>query len=87
MEKHIVEEDSLIDNERRNEIQETLAPRLISEPLKSKIDRELSGLAARSTLASSPTYYEVIIEVNLNNPQGRIGARAAIFGMLQDILG
>lgn len=82
-----MEEDSFIENERRNQIQDTLAPRLIAEPLKSKIDRELSGAAARSTLASSPIFYEVIIEVNLNNPQGRTGARKTIFGMLQDILG
>jgi serine protease AprX len=85
-----VEEDSLLDNQRREEIQETLAPRLISEPLKSKIDQELSrldGKAFNASAASSPISYEVIIEVNLNNPQGRMGARAAIFAMLHDILG
>ena len=85
-----MEEDSLSDSQRRQEIQETLAPRLISEPLKSKIDRELSSLHAKPSIAAaapSPISYEVIIEVNLNNPQGRTGARAAIFGMLRDILG
>jgi serine protease AprX len=85
-----VEEDSLSDTQRRQEIQETLAPRLISEPLKSKIDRELSRFNAKPSIitsAYSPISYEVIIEVNLNNPQGRMGARAAIRGMLEDILG
>jgi serine protease AprX len=85
-----VEEDSLLDNQRREEIQETLAPRLISEPLKSKIDQELTrldGKAFNASAASSPISYEVIIEVNLNNPQGRMGSRASIFAMLHDILG
>ena len=78
-------DDPLSAQERRQEIQQTLAPRLISEPLKSKIDRE-SSEAYRSQ-ALTPVLYEVIIEVNLNSPEGRIGARVAIFSMVRDILG
>lgn len=85
-----MEEDSPSDTQRRREIQETLAPRLISEPLKSKIDGELHSRDAKSLVAastSSSMLYEVIIEVNLNNPQGRTGARDAVFSMLHEILG
>lgn len=88
--KHTMEDDPFSANERRREIQETLAPRLISEPLKSKIDRELSITEAQRAKASpplTPNLYEVIIEVNLNNQDGRARVREAIFSMLHDILG
>ncbi len=76
--------------ENRREIKNTLAPRLVSEPLKSKIDRELQARKTGSTapeLLAAPTFYEVIIELNLNNPGGRAGARDAVFGILRTILG
>lgn len=69
--------------QRRNEIRKTLQTRLISEPLKSKIDADLSG----SPVTSPPTGYEVIIEVNLDNPSGRIGARETIRTFLKEIVG
>lgn len=75
---------------RRREIQETLAPRMVSEPLKSKMDRELSlrDEALRQKQTPQPeTSYEIIVEINLNNATGRGGARDAIFYFLQDILG
>ena len=82
-------DDPLSANERRQEIQETLAPRLISEPLKSKIDQELSITEAQRAKAFPPltaNLYEVIIELNLNNSEGRAGVRDAIFSMLRDTL-
>jgi subtilisin family serine protease len=75
---------------RRSEIKDTLQTRLISEPLKSKIDLDLSQSEAKAdaaTVASSPTLYEVIIELNLNRPGGRTEAREAVLAMLRNILG
>jgi subtilisin family serine protease len=85
-----MEGDTKSANDRRTEIQQTLAPRLISEPLKSKIDQELKGTGGQPAAAQTPrppTFFEVIIEVNLNNPGGRLSARDTILGMLHDILG
>jgi hypothetical protein len=74
----------------RHEIRDTLQTRLISEPLKSKIDFDLSQpepAAEGVAQPSSPTLYEVIIEVNLNYPGGRTGARDAVLAMLREIIG
>ena len=38
-------------------------------------------------MQASPTLYEVIIEVNLNHPGGRTGARDAVLAMLGEIVG
>lgn len=75
---------------RRSEIKDTLKTRLISEPLKSKIDLDLSqpeGTAGAAMAATPPTLYEVIIELNLNRPGGRTDARNAVLAMLRSILG
>jgi serine protease AprX len=70
----------------RDEIRKTVAPRVVSEPLKSKIESELLARTTQ-TAAPPPTPYEVIIEVNLNNPGGRTGACERIRRMIEDILG
>jgi serine protease AprX len=75
---------------RRSEIKDTLQTRLISEPLKSKIDSDLSqpeGAVGPAIVAGPPSLYEVIIELNLNSPGGRTDARNAVLAMLHDILG
>jgi serine protease AprX len=74
----------------RAEIRKTLQTRLISEPLRSKIDADLAFPDAVITEGAAPyvpTRYEVIIELNLNNPVGRIDAREAVLKILKDILG
>lgn len=75
-------------DDHRQKIKTTLAPRLVAEPLKTKIETEL---AARSeALAGAPNdtnKYEVIIELNLNRPGGRSSARASVIDALGDILG
>jgi hypothetical protein len=73
--------------ERRREIRDTIRPRLISEPLKSKVDPDLfePDGTPRQTLPN--TRYEVIIELNLKSPRGRKAARDDIFGMLRAIMG
>ncbi len=70
----------------RREIRDTLAPRIVSEPLKTKIERELRARATDSTGQAVPASYEVIIEINLNNPDGRVAALARIRGLLESIL-
>jgi serine protease AprX len=70
----------------RQQIEQTLAPRIISEPLKSKIDQELSGQAPVAGYAPGQVPYEVIIELNLNNPEGRNPIRDAIITILLNIL-
>jgi hypothetical protein len=86
-----VEDEFFSGGVRRQEIQKTLAPRLISEPLKSKIDSELLRRRDLSAAGLQPpvpeSFYEVIIELNLNNPRGRTGARGAIWDLLHSILG
>ncbi|MGF7182168.1 S8 family peptidase [Tunturiibacter psychrotolerans] len=69
----------------RGEIKETLQTRLISEPLKSKIDQDLSQQVEAVPLPPA-NLYEVIIEVNLNYPGGRTSAHDTIMSMLKDIL-
>lgn len=84
---------------RRSEIRKTLNTRLISEPLRSKIDADLAApeqpeaqpsaterAAAAPAVAVAPTRYEVIIELNLNNPGGRVAAKQAVLAMLEKIL-
>jgi subtilisin family serine protease len=76
--------------QRRSQIRDTLSTRLISEPLRSKIDAELSLQATPgvSTPVASPvsTRYEVIIELNLNSPIGRIASREQVLTLLRSIL-
>lgn len=73
---------------RRAQIRDTIRTRRISEPLRSKIDNELSSpeSAASTPAFEAPTRYEVIIELNLNNPTGRIGVRNAVFETINSIL-
>jgi serine protease AprX len=74
---------------RREQIRDTLRTRPISEPLRGKIDTELSSFELAVDASESvvvPTRYEVIIELNLNSPAGRIAARKAVLGMLANIL-
>jgi serine protease AprX len=75
---------------RRAEIRQTLQTRLISEPLRTKIDADLASrdvVIAEGAVAAVPTRYEVIIELNLNNPAGRVESREAVLQILRDILG
>ncbi|MEO6802913.1 MAG: S8 family serine peptidase, partial [Granulicella sp.] len=75
---------------RRSEIKDTLQTRLISEPLKSKIDADLSqpeGAVGSAAVPAAPALYEVIIELNLNSPSGRTDARNTVLAMLHEILG
>jgi subtilisin family serine protease len=76
--------------ERRSEIRDTIRTRLISEPLRGKIDEDLSAAeaaaVAKAVALASPNRYEVIIELNLNNPQGRSLGRQAVLDMLGSIL-
>jgi serine protease AprX len=75
---------------RRHAIRDTLDTRLISEPLRGKINNFLTLLAAAETsgaVAPDPDHYEVILEVNLNNPLGRSGTRDVIFTLLGEVLG
>jgi subtilisin family serine protease len=73
--------------DRRQKIRETLQTRLISEPLKSKIDEDLSQPPGGAEgVVQAPTLYEVIVEVNLNYPGGRVAARAAVLAILKEIL-
>ncbi len=81
MEDEPIRQPELSADERRQDIRRTLAPHLISEPLKSKVDREM-----RAAAIDTPGIYEVIIEVNLNNPERRTGVRLAILSMLHGIL-
>jgi serine protease AprX len=78
--------DPMSGDAQRQAIDRTLAPRLISEPLKSRIEQELSGQAPVTGFAPGDAPYEVIIELNLNNPEGRQTIRKAIIGILVDIL-
>ncbi len=74
---------------RRAQIRDTIRTRLISEPLRSKIDTELSSpeiAAAANEPSAPPARYEIIIELNLNNPAGRTAGREAVRGMLDNIL-
>ena len=80
-------EDPMPGDERRQEIAQTLAPRLISEPLKSKIERELNSPAIFALNAGESVGYEVIIELNLNNPEGRAEIRGFIMETLLQLLG
>lgn len=85
-----MEEESVPGGNRRREIKETLQTRLISEPLKSEIDDDLSQAKAPAEIAApvpAPTLYEVIIEVNLDRPGGSRQARENILAMLRDIIG
>ncbi len=84
-----MEQPSLDDRQPRDRIQETLAPRLISEPLQSKVaadllDRTLTSLAPDPTPAKT---YEVIIELNLKNAAGRLNVRWHLLRMLEQMLG
>jgi serine protease AprX len=72
---------------RRHQIRETLQTRVISEPLRTKIDAELSSPDSAGAAPADLARYEVIIELNLNNPAGRSGARDAVLAMLNEILG
>ncbi len=71
----------------RREIHDTLAPRIVSEPLKTRIETELRARATDPTRQAVPASYEVIIEINLNNPDGRVTALARIREILESILG
>jgi serine protease AprX len=75
---------------RRHQIRQTLQTRVISEPLRTEIDADLSSpeaAVAAGAPPAVPTRYEVIIELNLNNPAGRGGVRQAVLAILNDILG
>jgi hypothetical protein len=75
------------DYDHRQLIKTTLAPRLVAEPLKTKIETELesrSKAPAGAEPAAKP--YEVIIELNLNRQGGRSEARASIIEILRRIL-
>ena len=75
--------------DRRGAIKETLLPRLIAEPLKSKVENDLAQPEAPATgqgSSTQPQLYEVIIEVNLDYPGGRIAARNSVTGILRQIL-
>ncbi len=65
-----MEQPSLDDMQPRERIQQTLAPRLISEPLQSKVALDLAdGQLTLVPQNTAPTKtYEVIIELNLKNP-------------------
>ena len=80
-------DDSGSISQRRLEIRDTLAPRVVAEPLKTKIETELSKRTADPTRQASPTQYEVIIEINLDNPDGRVVARDRIKTILKSLLG
>jgi subtilisin family serine protease len=79
-------DDRLSGDALRQQIEQTLAPRLISEPLKSKIEQDLSGLAPEPGYAPGEFPWEIIIELNLNNPEGRLPIRDAIIEIIKDIL-
>jgi subtilisin family serine protease len=80
-------DDSGSISQRRRVIQDTLAPRIVSEPLKTKIETELRDRSTDLNRQTAPTSYEVIIEINLNNPGGRVVARDTIKRILNSILG
>jgi serine protease AprX len=80
-------DDSGSISQRRQEIRDTLAPRVVADPLKAKIETELRKRTADPTRQATPTPYEVIIEINLNNPDGRVAARDRIKTILKSILG
>lgn len=82
-----MDSDQLSAGERRREIRDTLKTRLISEPLKTKVDGDLFEADGTPKPAPSQTRYEVIIELNLNSPSGRDAARQAVVGILKAILG
>jgi serine protease AprX len=74
---------------RRAQIRDTIRTRLISEPLRSRIDAELSptdGAVVAEESPQPPTRYEVIIELNLNSPASRAAGRKAVLEMLGAIL-
>lgn len=82
-------QDQLSARSRRAEIRDNIRTRLIAEPLRSKIDAELSAPDAAvgaTGLTGPPTRYEVIIELNLNNPVGRSAIRQAVLDLLGELL-
>lgn len=86
----VVDEDTPPGSDRRLEIERTIAPRLISEPLNSKVKADLNSQATRaaSHLGALPaSSYEVIIEINLGRSGGHAEARKAILAILDEILG
>lgn len=74
----------------RAQIEQTLAPRLISEPLKGKLEKELADrerLASSGEAPSAERPYEVIIQINYKSPMGTGRARAWIIALLREMLG
>jgi serine protease AprX len=81
-----MEQEPVSATDRRDSIRRTLQARLISEPLKTKIDLDVLAFA-KTPAPATANVYEVIVEVNLDNPSGRIGAREAVLNILKEIVG
>ena len=79
-------DNALSPSNRRRKVRESIETRLISEPLRSKVERDLKeqGAAGPSLSAS---VYEVIFEINQLNVLGRSHARDVIYMLLGDVLG
>jgi serine protease AprX len=76
------------DYDHRERIKTTLAPRLIAEPLKSKLEKELQGRReAPAGAQPQAVQYEVIIELNLDRPGGRSKARESVIESLKALFG
>jgi len=73
----------------RAAIKKAMAPALIAEPLKSKIQAWLDAKARAGDGAAlpDPTTFEVIIELNLDHPGSRSEARTAVIQAIKTILG
>jgi hypothetical protein len=71
----------------RAAIKKAMAPALIAEPLKSKIQAWLDAKAGDGAALPDPTTFEVIIELNLDHPGSRSEARTAVTQAIQTILG
>jgi subtilisin family serine protease len=67
-------------------IKKAIAPALIAEPLKSKIQAWIDGGAQAGASSSELTVFEVIIELNLDHPRSRSEARTAVIDAIKGIL-
>jgi hypothetical protein len=73
----------------RAAIKKAMAPALIAEPLKSKIQAwlDVKAKAGDGAALPDPTTFEVIIELNLDHPGSRSEARTAVTQAIRKILG
>jgi hypothetical protein len=66
-------------------IQNTIAPRLVTEPLKSKVQAWLDAVASGNA-PPAPPVFQVIIELNHDHPGPRSQARDAVKNIIRTVL-